>query len=57
MSDVVAVEIDAEVRQVKSMVDGSVNVTLNLPEYCIPQAKTLLGWIGDAVKVVIQIKG
>jgi hypothetical protein len=35
------------------MVDGTVNVTINLPEYCIDQAKTLLGWIGEQATIVI----
>lgn len=52
--DKVAVEVDAEIRQVKSMADGSINVTLNLPEYCIPQAKWLLDHLLDAVRVLIQ---
>ena len=37
----------AEIRQVKTMVDGTFNVTINLPEYCLDQAKTLLGWINE----------
>ena len=50
-----AIEFDAEVRQVKSMADGSVNVTLNLPEYCMPQAKVLLDWLRDQVRCVMEI--
>lgn len=57
MSDVKAVEIEAEVRQVKTMADKTVNLTLNIPEYCLPQAQILMGWIGDMVKAVIQITG
>lgn len=51
-----AVEIDAEVRQVKSMVDGTVNVTLNLPEYCMPQAQAIMGWVREQVRVVIALR-
>ena len=48
-----AVEFEAELRQVKSMADHSFNVTLNVPEYCLPQVKELMGWLADEVKVVI----
>jgi len=50
---VAAVEFEAEVRQVKTMVNGTVNVTFNLPEYCIPQAQEMIGWIGDMVRCVV----
>jgi hypothetical protein len=50
-----AVEIEAEVRQVKTMADGSVNVILNLPEYCMPQAQVLMGWVREQVKAVISV--
>ena len=52
-----AIEIEAEVRQVKTMADGSVNVTLNLPEYCMEQAQVLLGWVREQVRAVVQITG
>jgi len=55
MSDEIrVVEIDAEVRQIKTMADSSVNVVLNVPEYCIEQVKAMLGWQGNQVKVVIE---
>ena len=47
------IEIHAEVRQIKTMVDGTVNVVLNLPEYCIEQARILLGWQGDETTIII----
>ena len=49
----VAVELEAEVRQVKSMVDGSFNIVLNVPEYCLPQVQTMMGWLNGLVKVVM----
>ena len=52
-SEIKAVEVRAELRQIKTMADGSVNVVLNLPEYEIEQAKVLLGWLKDEVKLVI----
>ena len=50
-----AVEFEAELRQVKSMADHSFNVTLNVPEYCLPQVKQLMGWLSDEIKVVIVV--
>jgi hypothetical protein len=50
-----AVEIDAEVRQVRTMADGTVSVMLNLPEYCMPQAQALMGWVHSQVRAVIEI--
>ena len=57
MSQTRAVEIEAEVRQIKTMADGTVNLTLNLPEYCLPQAHVLMGWVREMVTAVIEIKG
>ena len=48
-----AVEFEAELRQIRSMADHTYNVTLNVPEYCLPQVKELMGWLADEVKVVI----
>lgn len=48
------VEIRAEVRQVRTMVDHTVNVIFNIPEDCLPQAKVLLGWVSSEVKAVIE---
>ena len=48
-----AVEFEAELRQVKSMADHSFNVTLNVPEYCLPQVQQLMGWLSNEVKVII----
>jgi len=48
-----AVEIRAEVRQIKTMADGTINLVLNLPEDCREQAKILLDWLKLEVKAVI----
>ena len=48
-----AVEIRAEIRQIKTMADGTVNITLNLPEDCKEQVKAMLDWLGLEVKAVI----
>lgn len=53
-SEIKAVEIEAELRQIKTMADGSITITLNLPEYCIPQAKVMLDWLNSMVKCVIE---
>ena len=53
MDKIKAVEIRAEVRQLKTMVDGTVNLTLNIPEDCLEQVKVLLGWIGNEVIALI----
>ena len=44
MSDIKAIEFVAELRQVKTMTDGSISIYLNLPEHCREQAKVLLDW-------------
>ena len=49
----VAIEFDAEMRQVKSMADGTYNVVLNVPEYCLPQVKEMMGWLKSLVRVVM----
>ena len=51
--EVKAVEIRAELRQIKTMADGSMNVVLNLPEDCKEQVKVLLDWLGYEVGAVI----
>lgn len=48
-----AVEFEAELRQIKSMVDGSYNVTINVPEYGLEQVKVMMGWLKDQIRVVI----
>jgi len=53
-ADTRAVEIRAEVRQIRTMADHTVNVVLNLPEDCLEQAKALLGWQGDEIKAVME---
>ena len=50
-----AVEIRAELRQLKTMVDGSVNVTINLPEDCREQAKVMLDWLGLELRAIITL--
>lgn len=53
MSEIKAVELTAELRQIKTMADMTYSVTLILPEYMLEQVKVLLGWLKDEVKVVM----
>ena len=55
MDKIKAVEIEAELKQIKTRTDGSVDVLLNLPEYCIPQAKVMLDWLNGLVHCVIEV--
>lgn len=50
--DIKAVEVRAELRQIKTMVNGTVNIVLNLPEDCMPQVKVMLDWLGLEVRAV-----
>ena len=52
-SDLRALEFEAEMRQVKSMADGTYNIVLNVPEYCLPQVQTMMGWLKSLVRVVM----
>jgi len=52
-SPIKAVEIRAELRQIKSMADHTFNIVLNLPEDCTEQVKALLDWLGFEVGAVI----
>jgi hypothetical protein len=50
-----AVEIRAELRQIKTMADGTVNIVLNLPEDCREQAKVMIDWHHLELKAVIAL--
>ena len=54
-----AIRFDAEVRQVKSLVDKSWNIVLNVPEYNIDQVKRMMDLMNDmvAVAMVKLVKG
>ena len=53
--DIKAVEFMAEIRQVKTLSDHTVNVTLNLPEYCVNQAAWFMQHQGGMVKSISQL--
>ena len=50
------IRFQAEVRAVKTMADGTVNVTLNLPEYCLDEAKRFIDWHSMMVNVVAKVE-
>jgi len=52
-NEVKAVEFEAELRQIKSMADGSYNIIINVPEYGLEQVQAIMGWIKNQVKVVL----
>jgi hypothetical protein len=56
VTDIKAVEIRAELRQVRSMVDGSFNIILNVPEDCREYVMVMLDWIHLEVFGVIKLK-
>ncbi len=53
MTKPVAIEFEAEMRQIRSMADGTYNIVLNVPEYCLPQVQAMMGWLKSLVKVVM----
>jgi hypothetical protein len=57
MKDAIAVELEAEVRQIKSMADNTYNLTVNVPEYCLEQVQILMGWLKGMVKIVMVYEG
>lgn len=56
MTDAKAVEFEAEIRQVKTMADGSVNVIFNLPEYCMDQAIEIMKHVKELVKCLAEFE-
>jgi len=53
VSEVKAVEVRAELRQIKTMVDGSANIILNIPEDCREQVKAMFDWLGLELQIVM----
>lgn len=53
MGEAIAVELQAELRQVKSMADHSFNIVLNVGEQYLSQVQTLMGWLQNEVGLVI----
>ena len=47
------IHFDAEVRQIKSLVDRSFNIILNVPEYQKDQVKLMMDLLNDMVAVAM----
>ena len=47
------IHFDAELRQIKTMVDRSFNITLNVPEYQKDQVKLMMDLLNDMVAVAM----
>ena len=56
MSNPRGVEVVCEIVQVKSMVDRSTNVTINIPEYCQEQALEIMRHVKEQAKAVIEFE-
>jgi len=56
VTDPIAIEAVAEVRQIKSMSDFSLNVTLNFPEPMREQAKKFIDWQGKMIRIVAVVE-
>ena len=54
MESIRAVELEAELRQVKTMADGSVNIVLNIPEQHIDKAQVMLLWLKAYLRVLVE---
>ena len=55
VDDIKAVELYAELRQLKTMADGSVNVIINVPEDCREQVKVMFDWFHLMLHCVIAV--
>ena len=53
MTDVLAIEVSAELRQIKSMEDKSYNFVLNVGEDNLEQVQAALGWVKDQIHLVM----
>ena len=53
MAEPQVVKFDAELRQIKSMSDGTFNLVLNIPEYCLTETQTMMAWLKGQVDVAI----
>jgi len=48
-----AIHFDAEVRSLKSCVDHTYTLTLNIPEYNLEQVQELMGMLGEMIAVAM----
>ena len=55
-NDIKAVEIRAELRQIKTMSDGSANIILNIGEECREQVKIMMDWHHLEIRGVLTLE-
>ena len=51
-----AIAFDAELRQVKTMADHTVNIVINIPEYHLDKAAELMLHTNEQVEIVIVVE-
>ena len=57
MSDIRAVEIEGTIKRIRTMADGSIDLTINLSETCRKSAALMLSddWVNEFMQGVLQI--
>lgn len=50
-----AVEVEGEIVKVQTLANGLIRLTVDLQEYCLPQAQQLMAWNREQVRAVIAI--
>lgn len=53
MAEPQVVKFEAEMRQIRSMSDGTFNLVLNIPEYQLTETQTMMAWLKGQVDVAI----
>jgi len=56
MTDIKAVEIEGTIKRLRTMADGSIDLTINLQESCTPAAGKMLEWINEFVGGVLELR-
>ena len=54
MTEIRAVEIDFEIEDLHPKKDGTFELKIIIPEYCLPQAQKMLGWINKFCHGVLE---
>ena len=55
MEKIRAVEIEGTIKRLRTMADGSIDLTINLQESCTPQAGKMLEWINNYIGGVLEV--
>jgi hypothetical protein len=56
LAEKLAVEFNAELWKIASRVDNTYDVTLKVPEQCLPMVQIMMGWLRDEVEIVMVDK-